>query len=278
MLATACCQEVLVTYSYTQISQYLRCPRSYRYRYLDGWREKDTRAAMVFGRCFETALGAYFRREDPSAMLFKEWGAFRDSPFEYKKGDSWDRMAHQGVHLLQKFAQDDRVRIRRPRENLQVKMLRSLAGNNEFVSYIDALGDLDGREYLIDWKTSAARYPEEPEGLLTLDPQLICYSWISGISDVALVVFVRKQLPEIQYLKASISEEQRREFGRLVETMIGQVEAGQFPAHSGIRFPQNGCMSCAHLGLCLDDKKMVDANLIRRLGASDLDWLNELTD
>ena len=51
-------------YSYTQISQYLRCPRSYRYRYLDGWREKDTRAAMVFGRCFETALGAYFREED----------------------------------------------------------------------------------------------------------------------------------------------------------------------------------------------------------------------
>jgi len=267
-----------VTYSYTQISQYLRCPRSYRYRYLDGWREKDTRAAMVFGRCFETALGAYFRGEDSSAVLFKEWGAFRDTPFEYKKGDSWDRLVHQGVHLLQKFAQDDRVRIHRPQESLQVKMLRALAGNNEFVAYIDALGDLDGREYLIDWKTTTARYPEEPEGLLTLDPQLICYSWISGISDVALVVFVRKQLPEIQYLKASISEEQRREFGRLVETTVGQVEAGQFPTHSGIRFPQNACMSCSHLGLCLNDKKMVDANLIRRPGASDLDWLNELVD
>src|SRR5580704_11388738 len=58
-LAKAWWQEVPMIYSYTQISQYLRCPRSYRYRYLDGWREKDTRAAMVFGRCFETALGAY---------------------------------------------------------------------------------------------------------------------------------------------------------------------------------------------------------------------------
>ena len=28
-------------YSYTQISQYLTCPRRYRYRYLDGWQEKD---------------------------------------------------------------------------------------------------------------------------------------------------------------------------------------------------------------------------------------------
>jgi len=31
-----------MTYSYTQLAQYLRCPRSYRHRYLDGWREKGT--------------------------------------------------------------------------------------------------------------------------------------------------------------------------------------------------------------------------------------------
>jgi hypothetical protein len=267
-----------MTYSYTQISQYLRCPRSYRYRYLDGWREKDTRAEMVFGRCFETALGAYFRGEDSTAVLFKEWGAFRDASFEFKKGDSWDRLVHQGVHLLQKFAQDDRVQVPQPHENLQVKLLRTLNGDNEFVSYIDALGTLDGKKCLIDWKTTTSRYAEEPQGLLTLDPQLICYSWISGISDVAFVVFVRKQQPEIQYLKASISEEQRREFGRLVETTVGQVETGQFPGHSGIRFPMNGCVSCSHLGLCLNDQQLIDADLIRKPGASDLDWLDELVD
>jgi len=51
---------------------------------------------------------------------------------------------------------------------------------NEFVAYIDALGSFDGRQCLIDWKTTTRRYPEEPEGLLSLDPQMICYSWISG--------------------------------------------------------------------------------------------------
>jgi len=265
-------------YSHTQISQFLRCPRSYRYRYLDGWQEKDTRAAMVFGRSFEKALGAYFCREDPSAVLYKEWGAYRDAPFEYKKGDSWDRLVHQGVHLLQKFAQDDRVHIPRPQQNLQVKMLRSLPGENEFVSYIDALGELDGTSCVIDWKTTTSRYPEEPAGLLSLDPQLICYSWMSGIPDVAVVVFVRKNQPEIQYLRATISEEQRREYGRLVETTVAQIEAGQFVSHSGIRFPQNGCMSCPHLGLCLNNQSLIDANLIRRPGASDLDWLNDLDD
>ncbi len=267
-----------MTYSYSQISQYLRCPRSYRYRYLDGWREKETRPAMVFGRCFENALGAYFRREDAAALLFKEWGALRDAALEYSKGDSWDRILHQGVHLLEKFARDDRIHIPHPKKSLQIKMVRTLPGGNEFVAYLDAIGELDGRRCVIDWKTTTSRYPESPEGLLSLDPQLICYSWISGISDVALVVFVRKNQPEIQYLKAAISQEQCREYGRLVETTVGQIEAGQFPFHSGIRFPQNGCVSCSHLGLCLNNQQLIDANLLRKPGAADLDWLDELTD
>lgn len=270
--------QIPMVYSYTQISQYLRCPRSYRYRYLDGWREKETRAAMAFGRCFENALGAYFREEDCGAALFKEWGIYRDASFEYKKGETWDRLLHHGIHLLQRFVQDDRVRVRNPQANLQMKILRTLTEGSEFVVYLDAMGEIDGARCLIDWKTTASRYPEGPNGLLSLDPQLICYSWISGISEVALVVFVRKHAPEIQYLRASISEEQRQEFGRLVGTTVNQIEAGHFNSHSGIRFPQNGCVSCPHLGLCLNNEHLVAANLIRKAGASELDWLDELVD
>jgi hypothetical protein len=60
------------------------------------------------------------------------------------------------------------------------------------LDYLDAIGEIDGVRCLIGWKTTTSRYPEGPEGLLSLDPQLICYSWISGIPEVALVVFVRK--------------------------------------------------------------------------------------
>src|SRR5690349_17094728 len=110
-----------MTYSYTQISQYLTCPRRYRHRYLDGWKEKDTRAAMLFGRAFETALGAYFRREDPGAALFEKWSAGQKRHLQYSNRDSWDRMLRQGIMLLTQFCQDDRVRVPRPRQNLQVK-------------------------------------------------------------------------------------------------------------------------------------------------------------
>ena len=270
--------RLAVVYSYTQISQYLRCPRSYRLRYLDGWREKDVRASMIFGRCFEKALGAYFCREDGAAALFKEWEAYRDVQLDFGKGGSWDKILHQGNNLLHKFAQEDRVRIFNPEKNLQLKLLRSLPNGGEFLAYIDAVGEIDGQRFLIDWKTTTSRYAEEPDGLLALDPQLICYSWISGIREVALVVFVRKHLPEIQYLTASISESQQKEFGELVESAVRRIEAGQFPRHTGIRFPMNGCTSCAHLGLCLGNEGLTDTKLVRRPGASDLDWLDQLED
>jgi len=267
-----------MTYSFTQISQYLRCPRQYRYRYLDGWREREDRASMIFGRCFENALAAYFRRQDPTATFFKEWKQQRDASLAHKKNDSWDRLYHQGIHLLERFAQDDRVQIRSPKRNLQVKLTCSLPCGSDFVSYVDAIGEVDGTKCIIDWKTTTSRYPEQPAGLLSLDPQLVCYSWMAGISEVALVVFIRKNVPEVQYLKTFIDENQRREFGQLVEATVDQIEAGHFLPHSGIRFPQNGCVSCSHPGLCLGDQQLVDSRLIRRPGASSLDWLDELVD
>jgi PD-(D/E)XK nuclease superfamily len=265
-----------MTYSYTQISQYLTCPRRYRHRYLDGWKEKDTRAAMMFGRAFERALGAVFRREDPGAVLFAEWSECQNLGLHYSNGDSWDRMLRQGLMLLNRFCQDDRIQVHQPRRNLQIKINRPVVGKNDFVAHIDAIGKLDGTRCLLEWKTSSSRYPEEPEGLLALDPQLVCYSWITGIAEVGQIVFVRKRLVEVQYLRTTISDEQRNEFGHLVEDTIGRIESAQFLPHSGIRFPQNPCSSCPYVGLCLGHQEMVDANLLRRPGADSLGWLDEL--
>ena len=230
---------------------------------------------MLFGRTFETALGALFRREDPGAVLFTEWSVCQSQDLHYSNRDCWDRMLRQGLMLLTRFCQDDRIRVLQPQRNLQIKFTRPVAGSNDFVAYIDAIGELDGRRSLLQWKTSSSRYPEE-HGLLSLDPQLVCYSWITGIADVAQVVFVRKSLVEVQYLRTTITEYQRQEFGRLVEGTIRRIESADFPAHSGIRFPQNPCSTCPYVGLCLGRQEMIDAAVVRRPGADSLDWLDEL--
>src|SRR5207245_754888 len=168
--------------------------------------------------------------------------------------------------MLERLAQGDRVQVSRPDQNLQIKLVRSLPNGNDFVAYIDAIGKIDGNRCLLEWKTTTSRYPEEPDGLLALDPQLVCYSWISGISKVALVAFVRKRFSEIQYLKTTITDQQREEFGRIVEATVSHIEAGEFLPHSGIRFLHNGCVSCSQLGLCLGIQQLMASKLVRRPG------------
>ena len=264
-----------MTYSYTQVSQYLTCPRKYRHRYLDGWQEKDTRAAMLFGRAFEQAVAALLRHEDPAAVLFEQWAACKEMRLSYSGNDTWDRMLQQGVQLLERFAQDGRVCVRRPRSHQQIQFTRMLSSGNNFVAYVDALGELDGTPCVLEWKTTSARYPDEPAGLSRLDQQLICYSWMTGIDEVAQVVFVRKRLVEVQYLRATITEAQRQEFASLVEDTVRGIESGLFLQHSGIRFPQNPCTTCPFLGLCLDQRDLVEASLVRNPGV-DLGLFDEL--
>jgi hypothetical protein len=186
-------------------------------------------------------------------------------------------MLEHGIQLLERFCQDDRVRVPQPRRNLQIKFVRPLSDGNDFVAYVDAIGKLDERGCLLEWKTTSSRYREDPDGLLALDPQLVCYSWITGVSEVAQVVFVRKRLVEIQYLHTTISDAQRREFSDLVYDTIRQIESAQFLPHSGIRFPQNPCSTCPYIGLCLGKPQLVEAALIRRPGAQDFGLFDELT-
>jgi hypothetical protein len=158
-----------MTYSYTQISQYLARPLRYRHRYLDGWQEKGTRAAMLFGRCFEQAVAALFRHEDPTAVLFEQWAPCKNLELVYPGNDTWDRMLQQGIQLLERFTQDGRIEVLQPHTHQQIRFTRTLSSGNNFVAFVDAVGELDDTPCVLEWKTSSARYPEEPDGIVALD-------------------------------------------------------------------------------------------------------------
>jgi hypothetical protein len=99
------------------------------------------------------------------------------------------------------------------------------------------IGQLDGSALPPRVEDTSSRYPEEPDGLLALDPI---------------------------------------EFAALVADAVERIESAQFLSHSGIRFPQNPCSSCAYIGLCLRRQDLVEAAPVRRRGAEDLGWLDEL--
>jgi len=251
-------------YSYTQISNYLQCPLKYKYRYVDGWREREDKASLIFGRVFQKAVEAHFLGVEPVEFFTFQWSNFKTAPLEYGNGDNWERMLEQGGELLRRFRSDQRVRIEDPRRDLEVRLHRLLGTNGrDFMGYIDALGWVDDIQCVIEWKTSTTSYPEATPRVLELDPQLLCYSWMTQKQDVCLVNFVRKREPEIQYLHARIRKRQWKAFDRTLGRLVNDMEARAFYPRSGIRYPNNQCLNCSYLGLCLHQKRLVEANLTR---------------
>jgi len=150
------------------------------------------------------------------------------------------------------------------RTDFQVKFRRPLPlSQKHFLAYVDALGYVDGRHSLIEWKTSTQSYPENLGRVLELDPQLVCYSWVAQKQEVCLVNFVRKKQPEIQYLRARIRKRQWKAFEQTLDLLASEVEAGHFYPRSGIRYPNNQCLNCAYLGLCLKKKVWVEEKLVK---------------
>ena len=81
-----------------------------------------------------------------------------------------------------------------------------------------------------------------------------------------------------QYLRTTITDEQRREFSHLIliEDTVRRIESAEFLPHSGIRFPQNPCSTCPFVGLCLDKTDLVGTALVRKPGV-DLGLFDELS-
>ena len=107
--------------------------------------KRDSRASLLFGRCFEKALAAFFSGEDSTAALFKEWGTYQDAQLEYSRGDDWERMLRQGVRCwndwlrMIAFALISLTTICRCKSWFDLFRSR-----NDFVSYIDAVGTWTG--------------------------------------------------------------------------------------------------------------------------------------
>jgi hypothetical protein len=79
-------------------------------------------------------FSTFFRREDPAVTPYREWAIYKDQPLHYSEPDSWDQMLQQGIQLLERFSQEDRIRIRQPRGGISrsSSCVRSLEAMNSW--------------------------------------------------------------------------------------------------------------------------------------------------
>lgn len=202
-------------HSYSAGNDFDQAPLKYYLRRVLGWRERDNKAAFKFGRALEEAI--QFHHDNGSGGVedfIRRWSAHKEEQLKYTKTEKdWEWLGRMGNEMMQLYLiRLDKLPI--PiggRSVFQREYSKEVfpgdpnygeiedAGKLDIVAYNDPnhsmLAPIQWRpEYgvlrpvIIDIKTTARDYPENP-GIAAFDKQLRRYSWLSGIRDVAFLVF-----------------------------------------------------------------------------------------
>lgn len=188
------------TSSYSAGSAYRRCPRWFKINRIDGYKEKKRSAAYEMGKVIESAIQFYHENGLKPGECVDEtkrlWLKFKDTELVYTDQEQDFENAY---HILADQARLYEVLlptlpIKNPR--FQLEYTKELWPGSELAglgdrAYVDMLSVLDDTtRIIIDIKDQ--RNPLSlTENLISLDPQLRRYAWLSGIKDVAFLWFVK---------------------------------------------------------------------------------------
>ena len=191
--------------SYSAISDFDYCPQLFKLSRIDGWKDKDQRAAFSFGKCVEDAI-QYFHSNGtkPGECVdeFKRlWIKFKEIPMVYSAQEGcFEDLYKMGAEICKLYeVRLPSLPIRNPK--FQLNYAKPLWPGTEladlsFTSFIDMLVTAeDGNRTIVDIKTAKTQLDLE-SNMLSLDPQLKDYAWASGIRDVAFLWLVKSANPD----------------------------------------------------------------------------------
>lgn len=189
----------VTTHSYSGGSEFRNCARKYQLRRLVGWKEKKNSAAREFGKCVESAIQAYHENECKPGWGVDEfkrfWAQHQEAPLDYTDREgNWKDLYQIGTDFLKLYELKwETFGYTAPRFQASYRKVvfpGSELSDLDYVAYIDLLGKTETGHIIVDIKTGAAALDETP-GMLSLDPQLRRYAWVSGIPNVAFLQFIK---------------------------------------------------------------------------------------
>jgi hypothetical protein len=192
--------EEVTRHSFSAGSDFRKCPRLYQLKRILGWREKEDRATMRFGNILESAIQQY-HNQVLCPGITKEYFTQAWTKIKQVEGvdygeSSWEEMLFQGQEmgmLYEKLLPN--LPIHNPKFQLNYRKElypNTYLGGIQFTAYIDMLSSWpdtsENGKLIIDIKSSGR---DLQSNLLSLDPQLRRYAWVTGIPDVAFLWFTR---------------------------------------------------------------------------------------
>jgi len=248
-------------WSYSAISQYLRCPLQYFFQRVLALPSRSTPSGLILGSAVHAALADYHRRlQRQEAVMaegvvttFRETWNDRESKEQitFKEGDNRDDSIAQGVQLIETYLKEPpptgivavEQEILAPLYNSHGEFLE-----NPLLAITDLITVEDDTFTINEFKTSGRAYSES-EVATSLQPT--CYGHavhqeFGKQAAIEYTVLIKTKTPKVQRLKTARYTDDFGRLGDLVETVERAVQIGIFyPVES----PMN-CSTCPYRQPC----------------------------
>jgi CRISPR/Cas system-associated exonuclease Cas4 (RecB family) len=251
--------------SASAIGTWIRCPRQYRFKYVDRRQPESKASALAFGSAIHHSLAVYYGKlrdidpeptaEELAAVFRDEWEKQLDTDLPVLFGDKEDEasLTDLGVRMLAVFLEKAQL----PAEVVEIELPFSIELTDpetgeelpRLVGVLDAVvKDRDGKFRVLEHKTAAKRWAPDK---LASDLQLTAYSMVApqlglGEAQVTVQLLLKQKTPDFEVLHAVRTDADRRDF---LDTAVGVLRAVRAEVFHPIRDWQ--CRGCAFASACL---------------------------
>ncbi len=242
--------------SHSRINRYLHCPEQYRLYYVEKLRPRFPAATLVFGQVLHAAIAQFFVEKGAPAVFFAgAWEEVRQIDLTYNQKESWEKLKIVGAGLMEKFHEEHPKRIGRVRGVEQRFEIRITSLKTPMIGFIDLIAEVDGKNTVLDFKTSASSYEEHE---VALSDQLTAYQLAEpGAEQTGLCVLVKTKEPKIEWYFSKRTGEQIAEFLDKAGYIAHEIAACRF-----YKRPGKWCSWCDYLPVCTGDKRRIGETLI----------------
>jgi len=256
-----------LTISVSQVKTWLRCPRQYQLRYVQGVPAAFVPVALAFGSCFHSALGFFYGTlktagSAPPLLALQQlfvdaWSAAGSGPIPLQNEEDDEDLGKQldkGVGMLAAFYAHATAQPVSKVEAIElpfsVPVHHPETGEvleEKLVGVIDLVVEEDGHKVIVEHKSSSKKYTLDQ---FKYDLQPTCYQLAAqtlGWGEVGLryQVVTKAKTAAVQVEDVLRDEQDTDDF---LHTVVGVLRA----VDCGVFFPVRGwqCRSCQYAHAC----------------------------
>jgi putative RecB family exonuclease len=248
-------------WSYSQISQYLRCPLQYYFERILKLERPFAPSAMTLGSAVHEALAEYHRHlqlEQPlpenhvQQTFLSAWQASEEKqPIQFKDNETKEAALAQGMALLELYMQEPPPQNIVAVEEAMLVPLFTSSGEcleKPLMAVVDLLHRDQHGLVVSEYKTSGRRYSD-----LETEMMLQATTYAHAVQEryderagIRYVVLVKTKKPQVQYLETVRTDADVARLGDVVHAVEQAIAAEAFyPVESSMN-----CSGCAFYRQC----------------------------